>query len=82
MRLLQKTERFELKALASARGLVIDRGVAKKSSAPTWKSIAHLPEALAKNDALILELLESIARLLDGLKPRYARRFYWLNATA
>ena len=56
VRLLQKTERLELKALCAF-----------------LRTIAHLPEAetpSAEARALVIELLESIARMLEGLKPK------------
>ena len=42
------------------------------------ETIAHLPEAetpSAEARALVLELLESIARLLEGLKPKVRQAF-------
>lgn len=83
VRLLQKTERFELKAPRAflrtiARGLVIDHWRREEIERAYLESIAHLPEASApsaEERALILELLESIARLLDGLKPKVRKAF-------
>jgi RNA polymerase sigma factor (sigma-70 family) len=75
VRLLQKTERFELKAPRAflrtiARGLVIDHWRREEIERAYLESIAHLPEAQvpsAEHRALVLELLEGIARLLEGL---------------
>lgn len=83
VRLLQKTERFELKAPRAflrtiARGLVIDHWRREEIERAYLESIAHLPEALAPSAearALVLELLEDISRLLDGLKPKVRRAF-------
>lgn len=83
VRLLQKTERFELKAPRAflrtiARGLVIDHWRREEVERAYLESIAHLPEALAPSTearALVLELLEAIARLLDGLKPKVRKAF-------
>ncbi|QHD04362.1 sigma-70 family RNA polymerase sigma factor [Pseudomonas sp. R76] len=83
VRLLQKTERFELKAPRAflrtiARGLVIDHWRREEIQRAYLESIAHLPEALAPSTearALVLELLEAIARLLDGLKPKVRKAF-------
>lgn len=83
VRLLQKTERFELKAPRAflrtiARGLVIDHWRREEIERAYLESIAHLPEALApsaEDRALVLELLEAVARLLDGLKPKVRKAF-------
>jgi len=83
VRLLQKTERFELKAPRAflrtiARGLVIDHWRREEIERAYLESIAHLPEALApsaESRALVLELLEEISRLLDGLKPKVRKAF-------
>ncbi|MNN39039.1 putative RNA polymerase sigma factor FecI [compost metagenome] len=61
VRLLQRTERLELKA---PRAFL--------------RTIAHLPEAQtpsAESRALVLELLERIARMLEGLKPKVRKAF-------
>lgn len=65
LRLLQKTERFELKAPRAflrtiARGLVIDHWRREEIQRAYLESIAHLPQALAPSAearALVLELL-------------------------
>jgi len=83
VRLLQKTERLELKAPRAflrtiARGLVIDHWRREEIERAYLESIAHLPEALApsaEDRALVLELLEAVARLLDGLKPKVRKAF-------
>jgi RNA polymerase sigma factor (sigma-70 family) len=83
VRLLQKTDRFELKAPRAflrtiARGLVIDHWRREEIERAYLESIAHLPQALAPSaeaHALVLELLEEIARLLDGLKPEVRKAF-------
>lgn len=83
LRLLQKTERFELKAPRAflrtiARGLVIDHWRREEIERAYLESIAHLPAALAPSAearVLVLELLEEIARLLDGLKPKVRKAF-------
>jgi RNA polymerase sigma-70 factor (ECF subfamily) len=83
VRLLQRTERFELKAPRAflrtiARGLVIDHWRREEIERAYLESIAHLPEALAPSAearVLVLELLEEIARLLEGLKPKVRKAF-------
>ncbi len=83
VRLLQKTERFELRAPRAflrtiARGLVIDHWRREEIERAYLESIAHLPEALAPSAearALVLELLEDISRLLEGLKPKVRKAF-------
>ncbi|AQT91828.1 MULTISPECIES: sigma-70 family RNA polymerase sigma factor [Pseudomonas] len=83
VRLLQKTERFELKAPRAflrtiARGLVIDHWRREEIERAYLESIAHLPEAMAPSAearALVLELLEDISRLLEGLKPKVRKAF-------
>lgn len=83
VRLLQKTERFELKAPRAflrtiARGLVIDHWRREEIERAYFDSIAHLPETLApsaEDRALVLELLEEIAQLLEGLRPKVRKAF-------
>src|SRR5471032_420955 len=83
VRLLQKTERLELKAPRAflrsiASGLVIDHWRREDIQRAYLESIAHLPEALvpsAETRILVLELLEEIDRLLDGLKPKVRKAF-------
>lgn len=83
VRLLQRTERLELKAPRAflrtiARGLVIDHWRREEIERAYLETIAHLPEAQtpsAESRALILELLENIARMLEGLKPKVRQAF-------
>lgn len=83
VRLLQRTERLELKAPRAflrtiARGLVIDHWRREEIERAYLESIAHLPEAQtpsAEARTLVLELLESIARMLEGLKPKVRKVF-------
>ncbi|EPL03286.1 sigma-70 family RNA polymerase sigma factor [Pseudomonas sp. CF161] len=83
VRLLQRSERLELKAPRAflrtiARGLVIDHWRREEIERAYLETIAHLPEAQtpsAESRALVLELLESIARLLEGLKPKVRKAF-------
>ena len=61
-----------------ARGLVIDHWRREELQRAWLESIAHLPEAEApspEEQELVLELLERIATLLDGLKPRVRTAF-------
>jgi RNA polymerase sigma-70 factor (ECF subfamily) len=83
VRLLQRTERLELKAPRAflrtvAQGLVIDHWRREEIERAYLESIAYLPEAQtpgAEAQTLILELLEAIARMLEGLKPKVRRAF-------
>lgn len=83
LRLLQRTERLELTAPRAflrtiARGLVIDHWRREEIERAYLETIAHLPEAQtpgAEARALVLELLESIARMLEGLKPKVRQAF-------
>jgi len=83
LRLLQRTERLELSAPRAflrtiARGLVIDHWRREELHRAYLETIAHLPAAEApslETRALLLELLEHIARLLDGLKPKVRKAF-------
>ncbi|AKA27397.1 sigma-70 family RNA polymerase sigma factor [Pseudomonas chlororaphis] len=83
VRLLQRSERLELKAPRAflrtiARGLVIDHWRREEIERAYLETIAHLPEAEVPSEearALVLELLESIARLLEGLKPKVRKAF-------
>lgn len=83
VRLLQRTERLELKAPRAflrtvAQGLVIDHWRRAEIERAYLETIAHLPEAEtpgAEAQALILELLEAIASMLEGLKPKVRRAF-------
>src|SRR3546814_188560 len=83
VRLLQRTERLELKSPRAflrtiAQGLVIDHWRREEIERAYLETIAHLPPAQAPDaeaQALILELLEAIARMLEGLKPKVRRAF-------
>ncbi|MGC1332688.1 MULTISPECIES: sigma-70 family RNA polymerase sigma factor [unclassified Pseudomonas] len=83
LRLLQRTERLELSAPRAflrtiARGLVIDHWRREELHRAYLESIAHLPPAEVpslETRALLLELLDGIARLLDGLKPKVRKAF-------
>ncbi|WP_437883578.1 sigma-70 family RNA polymerase sigma factor [Pseudomonas sp. LRF_L74] len=61
-----------------ARGLVIDHWRREELQRAWLESIAHLPEAEAPSPETretVLELLERIAVMLDGLKPRVRSAF-------
>jgi RNA polymerase sigma factor, sigma-70 family len=61
-----------------ARGLVIDHWRREELERAYLDSIAHLPEAQvpsAEDRHTLLQLLENIARLLDGLKPKVRKAF-------
>ncbi len=61
-----------------ARGLVIDHWRREELQRAWLESLAHLPEAEAPSPEareMVLELLEHIARMLDGLKPRVRSAF-------
>ncbi|SDJ87032.1 RNA polymerase sigma-70 factor, ECF subfamily [Pseudomonas delhiensis] len=83
LRLLLKQELLELRTPRAflrtiARGLVIDHWRREELERAYLESIAHLPEAeapSAETREMLLQLLESIARLLDGLKPRVRTAF-------
>jgi len=83
VRLLQRSERLELKAPRAflrtiARGLVIDHWRREEIERAYLETIAHLPEAetpSAETRALVIELLESIARMLEGLRPKVRQAF-------
>ncbi|WP_207884724.1 sigma-70 family RNA polymerase sigma factor [Pseudomonas sp. 30_B] len=83
VRVLLKPERSELRTPRAflrtiARGLVIDHWRREELERAYLDSIAHLPEAevpSAEARQSILQLLETIARLLDGLKPKVRRAF-------
>ncbi|MCJ1884560.1 sigma-70 family RNA polymerase sigma factor [Pseudomonas sp. LA21] len=83
VRVLLKPERSELRTPRAflrtiARGLVIDHWRREELERAYLDSIAHLPEAevpSAEARQSILQLLEAIARLLDGLKPKVRRAF-------
>ncbi len=83
VRLLQRRESLELSAPRAflrtvARGLVIDHWRREELHRAYLEALAHLPEAQtpsAETRELLLELLERIARMLDGLKPKVRRAF-------
>lgn len=83
VRLLQRRESLELSAPRAflrtvARGLVIDHWRREELQRAYLEALAHLPEAQApsaETRELLLELLERIARMLDGLKPKVRRAF-------
>lgn len=83
VRLLQRSERPELKAPRAflrtiARGLVIDHWRRAEIERAYLEAIAHLPEAetpSAEARALVIELLESVARMLEGLRPKVRQAF-------
>ncbi len=71
-----KTPRAFLRTVA--RGLVVDHWRREELERAYLESLAHLPEHTAPSPEareLVLELLERIARLLDGLKPRVRTAF-------
>lgn len=83
VRVLLKPERIELHTPRAflrviARGLVIDHWRREELERAYLDAIAHLPEAevpSAEARQSILQLLENIARLLDGLKPKVRSAF-------
>lgn len=83
VRVLLKPERVELRTPRAflrtvARGLVIDHWRREELERAYLESLAHLPEAdvpSAEARQSVLDLLESIARLLDGLKPKVRSAF-------
>ncbi|MCG8909188.1 sigma-70 family RNA polymerase sigma factor [Pseudomonas sp. DP-17] len=83
LRVLLRPERVELHTPRAflrtvARGLVVDHWRRQELERAYLDSIAHLPEAQvpsAEDRHNILQLLENIARLLDGLKPKVRRAF-------
>lgn len=83
VRLLQRREHLQLNAPRAflrtvARGLVIDHWRREELHKAYLEALAHVPEALVpsvETRELLLELLERIARMLDGLKPKVRRAF-------
>lgn len=83
LRVLLRPERVELHTPRAflrtvARGLVIDHWRRQELERAYLDSIAHLPEAQvpsAEDRHNILQLLENIARLLDGLRPKVRSAF-------
>ncbi|HGY9627983.1 TPA: sigma-70 family RNA polymerase sigma factor [Pseudomonas putida] len=82
VRLLQR-EQLELNAPRAflrtvARGLVIDHWRREELERAYLEALAHAPQAevpCAETRELMLELLERIARMLEGLKPKVRRAF-------
>ncbi|MFJ4142069.1 sigma-70 family RNA polymerase sigma factor [Pseudomonas sp. NPDC089734] len=83
VRLLNRRELFELKAPRAflrtvAKGLVIDHWRREELERAYLEAIAHLPAHEApspESRELVFELLESIASMLDGLKPKVRQAF-------
>lgn len=83
MRLLQRTGQLDLQAPRAflrtiARGLVIDLWRREELHRAYLDSVALLPAAEVPSPEareLLLELLEAIARMLDGLKPKVRQAF-------
>ncbi|MCY1178141.1 putative RNA polymerase sigma factor FecI [compost metagenome] len=83
LRVLLRSDLLELRTPRAflrtvARGLVIDHWRREELERAYLESIAHLPEAetpSVETRELVLELLESIARMLDGLKPKVRTAF-------
>ncbi|MCY1417973.1 putative RNA polymerase sigma factor FecI [compost metagenome] len=83
LRVLLRSDLLELRTPRAflrtvARGLVIDHWRREELERAYLESIAHLPEAQtpsAETREMLLELLESIARMLDGLKPKVRTAF-------
>jgi len=83
VRLLQRHEQLQLNAPRAflrtiARGLVIDHWRREELHRAYLQALAHVPEGQvpsAEARELLLELLERIARMLDGLKPKVRRAF-------
>ncbi|MFK3798530.1 sigma-70 family RNA polymerase sigma factor [Pseudomonas sp. NPDC088444] len=83
VRLINRSERLELKAPRAflrtvARGLVIDHWRREELERAYLEALAQLPEhetTSPESRELVFELLESIAKMLDGLKPKVRRAF-------
>ncbi|WP_312932173.1 sigma-70 family RNA polymerase sigma factor [Pseudomonas sp.] len=83
MRLLSRRERLELKAPRAflrtvAKGLVIDHWRRGEIERAYLEALAQRPELESpspESRELIFELLEGIARMLDGLKPKVRQAF-------
>ncbi|MDF3934684.1 sigma-70 family RNA polymerase sigma factor [Pseudomonas citronellolis] len=83
LRVLLKQELLELRTPRAflrtiARGLVIDHWRREELQRAYLETLALLPEAevpSVETRELLLELLENIARLLDGLKPKVRSAF-------
>lgn len=83
VRLLQRREHLHLQKPRAflrtvARGLVIDHWRREELHKAYLEALAHLPQAHApsvETQELLLELLERIAVMLDGLKPKVRTAF-------
>ncbi|MDF2489879.1 MAG: polymerase sigma factor [Pseudomonas sp.] len=83
VRLLQRREQLHLNTPRAflrtvARGLVIDHWRREELHRAYLEALAHLPQAQApsaETRELLLELLERIAHMLEGLKPKVRRAF-------
>ena len=83
VRLLQRREHLQLNTPRAflrtvARGLVIDHWRREELQRAYLEALAQLPEAevpSAETRELLLELLERIACLLDGLRPKVRTAF-------
>jgi RNA polymerase sigma factor (sigma-70 family) len=83
VRLLQRREQLQLNTPRAflrtvARGLVIDHWRREELHQAYLEAMAHLPPAQApsvETRELLLELLERIAHMLEGLKPKVRRAF-------
>jgi RNA polymerase sigma-70 factor (ECF subfamily) len=83
IRLLSRRERLELKAPRAflrtvAKGLVIDHWRREEIERAYLEALAQRPELESpspESRELVLELLESIARMLDGLQPKVRLAF-------
>lgn len=83
VRLLQRREHLELNSPRAflrtvARGLVIDHWRREELQRAYLETLAHLPEAQVPSTEtreVLMELLERIDRMLDGLKPKIRRAF-------
>jgi len=81
--LLQRREHLQLNTPRAflrtvARGLVIDHWRREELHRAYLEALAHVPQAQypsAETRELLLELLERISRMLDGLKPKVRRAF-------
>ncbi|MBX8487738.1 sigma-70 family RNA polymerase sigma factor [Pseudomonas cichorii] len=83
VRLLNRSELLELKTPRAflrtvARGLVIDHWRREELERAYLEAVAHLSPSETpspESRELVFELLESIARMLDGLKPKVRQAF-------
>ncbi|WDY58188.1 sigma-70 family RNA polymerase sigma factor [Pseudomonas sp. PSKL.D1] len=83
VRLLQRREPVQLTTPRAflrtvARGLVIDHWRREELHRAYLEALAHLPEAhvpSVETREVMLQLLERIAKMLDGLKPKVRRAF-------